>query len=143
MKKSILLTTAVLFAVIAMTSGCATLGGGKSDEELITEAVTAWKTAIEAENIDDMMALYSEDFEGSEGEDKAGVRQRTEGFIDGGMLADITIGLDAVEVSVDGDSASASNISIEFAQGEIYLKFDLKKEAKKTWKFISSEISGM
>ena len=61
--------------VAALVCGCAIFGRGLSDEELIQQTLAGYNAAMVAQDIDKMMAAYSEDFEGENGESKDDVRE--------------------------------------------------------------------
>jgi len=69
MKKSVIVTVAAAVALVTTLCGCASLlgGGGPSDAELVAAALAGWKTGMEAQDIDKMMAQISEDFQGQNG----------------------------------------------------------------------------
>lgn len=139
MKNTTVLITSALFILVIMSGGCATLGG-KSDEEMVMDVATEWKEAIVAQDIERIVACYSEDYEGGRGEDKAGMREFMENAIDGGMLDQMEISIEEVQVTVDGETASASNIELSWSEGGITLNFTLAKEGK-AWLLTGSEMS--
>ena len=129
--------TLVVLALLA--AGCASGGGGApaapagpSDEELVTQLINSTLAALQAKDVEKMMSVYTDDFSTSDGQSKADFTQfladaGSQGFLDG-MTADIS----ALAVTVDGDSASVSGITIEGAFGVLDLSFDLTK-ASGSW----------
>ena len=128
MRKSALLKVGAGLLVMVLVCGCAAFGKGPSDEELIGRLLEAWKAAGEAQDIDGQMALFSENFEGEQG-DKEGMK----GFMleakDMGYLDDMKVIIEDVEVKTEGTTATAYPLTIETAMGEAIIGLELTKEA--------------
>ncbi len=117
-------------ALLALTMmvGCATGGGGASDAEQVTAVINEWKAGLEGGDIDRTMATLSENFESADVGDKATMREFLEGAKDQGFLDDIEVGVSELEVTVDGDSATAYPVDLDSAAGAMTLEFSLTKE---------------
>ena len=63
--KRFIMNVFVAVSVVAMLSvlGCAGMGKGPSDEELIRATIDKVKTALETKNIDLLMTTFGDDFE--------------------------------------------------------------------------------
>lgn len=128
---------AVILVVAA--SGCATLFGGPSDEELIAALMAQWETAFEAADLEGMMACYSEDFSSREASSKADLRQFISGMIDQGFLDGAQAALEGVVPSIEGTIASIGPIPIALNGYEVDVIMELRKEADGTWRIVASE----
>lgn len=130
--------TVVLFAVISC--GCASLGKGPSDEDLIAGILADWKAAVEAQDIDKMMAVYSEDFEGEGGAGKPEAREFLESAKEQGYLDDAEVILEDAEtvIEADTDTATVAPIGLEGAFGSVDLELYLTKEADGVWRVTES-----
>ena len=128
--------TVVLFAVIIC--GCASLGKGPSDEDLIAGTLADWKAAVEAQDIDKMMAVYSEDFEGEGGAGKPEAREFIEGAKEQGYLDDAEVYLEDAETVIEADTATVAPIGLEGAFGSVDLELYLTKEADGVWRVTES-----
>ncbi|MHC4130833.1 MAG: nuclear transport factor 2 family protein [Planctomycetota bacterium] len=133
MKKNTCLTLILLLCTLIC--GCQT---GPTDEELINTTMNTWKQAAIAQDVDAFMAVYSEDFAGSNGEDKEQVREVMEDAFDQGYLDNVDINLDIAQLTITDDIAEFSPVDIVADMGEITVDFTLKKEDKNTWRIIES-----
>ncbi len=116
----------VALAMVAF-AGCATGGGGPSDEEVITSLVQDAMTALAAQDIDAMTAGYADDFESDQGGGVEEMREFLKGAKEQGFLDGLTTGLDNLEVKVDGDTATAGPLDLEGAFGALTLELELEK----------------
>jgi hypothetical protein len=128
MRKSTLLKVSAGVVVMVLVCGCAAIGKGPSDEELIGRLLETWKATGEAQDIDGQMALISENFEGEQG-GKDELKEFMLEAKDMGYLEDMKINLDDVEVKIDGTTATAYPMIIETAMGEATIGLELTKEA--------------
>ncbi len=131
---------AALLAVglFVLAAGCE-MAGGLSDEAQLTAALGQWKAATEAQDIDKMMEPYSEDYEGSRGEGKEGVREFLSGMIDEGALEDIDMDISEAEIEIDGDEATVGPIIYAGNWGEVEIIRTLKNESDGVWRVVGSE----
>ena len=136
------LTVRTIVAVITLTviaSGCAGLGSGPTDQELVAALMTNWKTALEAQDLDAIMDLHSEDFVGRDGAGKEQVREFLEGAIDQGYLEDVEVVLEEAETIIEGDTATVAPVLLSAPLGEMELDLELAKESDGTWRVIASD----
>ena len=123
--------------VVAFGLGCAT-GGGASDEELITNVITAWKTAIEAEDVEAAMACYADSYTDPEGRGK----EETGAFLseakDQGYMNGIEVDLQDLVIEIDGDAAVAEPVSLYGSFGGMDLSYGLTK-VDGTWLVTSGD----
>lgn len=127
MKKAMTLTFATLLAV-TLIGGCASMGGGPSDEELVAKVLADWKAAALAQDIDAMLVSYSEDFENYEFGDKAGLKSFLQDAADMGYLEDAAIDIEGTKTTIEGDEATLYPVEMEAAFGSATIELVLKKE---------------
>lgn len=72
----------VLMGSLVLVAGCLTTGKGPSDEESVAAMLAEWQAAFEAQDLDRMMVVYSEDYLGSRGEGKEQLREFVAGAMD-------------------------------------------------------------
>lgn len=106
---------------------------GQTDEELIRTMMNNWKQAIIAQDVDNILTSYSEDFSSEEAEGKEGVRAFWQEVIEAGMLENIDINLETAKLAITDDTAE---FTILGDNGEKEMELALKKEDKKTWRII-------
>ncbi len=118
----------VALVVVAMV-GCASGGGGygMSDEDVIRGIVQDAMDALAAQDIDTMMVAYADDFESDQGGGIAETKEFLVGAKEQGFLDDVKYSLDALEISVDGDTAKAGPAELEGVFGALTLEFELTK----------------
>lgn len=130
----VLCVGAVLFV------GCATMGSGPSDEELLSRLTDECLAAGQAQDIDKMMTYFSEYFDHYEFGDKEGMRQYMQGVKDMGYLDGVQISAADAKITVQGDSANIYPIDMDGNFGSAVIEIDAKKE-KDGWKVVSMDIS--
>jgi ketosteroid isomerase-like protein len=118
----------------AMLSGCAT---GPSDEEIISNSMVGWKAAFHAKDVDKMMAEYSEDYTGQNGEGKESVREFLVYMKDQGGFDGATMNTDNAKIEVEGDKATVGPILYTGNWGEMNFIRELKKEDDNVWRVVS------
>jgi ketosteroid isomerase-like protein len=141
MKTSGIVTLTAAIALTTTLCGCASLfGGGPSDKELVEATLAEWKAGLEAQDIDKLMAQYSEDFEGQRG-GKPELRGFLEGAIDQGYVEGAEVDLDEAETAIEGDMAWVTGVYVETETGGATIDFELKKEADGVWRIITMEMT--
>jgi len=120
---------------VTLLCGCATLLGGPSDEESIQTMLSDWKAALESENLDDIMAFYSEDYKDEQIESKDELQNFIGRAIDQGYLASVDIFIEDAIIEVDGDTATAGPVQLAVSMS---VKYQLKKEGK-SWRIVGAE----
>ena len=138
-RPNVAMMVAAVFVLQSALSGCASLMGGPSDEELIADTLAAWKAATEAENVDGMMSCISDDFQTDEG-GKAEVREYLSGVIDQGMLSGAEMDLTEAETTIEEDgTASVMGIELSGDVGSVVMDLEMKKDADGTWRIIGMD----
>jgi hypothetical protein len=132
---------AVLLAV-AFVCGCAGLGKGPSDLELVQAQVKSFSDALVAKNLDKVMACVSENFYHPEAGDKAAARAFLQQGIDSGYTQDGKVDLAKMEVKIEKDKATAYPIVASAAPGSVTVGLTLKKE-KAGWLITEINVEGI
>ncbi len=127
--KAIGLNLAVCALAVIAFAGCESTGGGGgvSDEEMIRSLVVDAMAALQAQDIETMVANYADSFESDQGGGKAETQEFLEGAKEQGFLDDIQVDLDSMVIEVDGTKATAQPIELEGAFGALTIEFELEK----------------
>ena len=139
MKKSITaLTLAILMVLVFGCQESQIAGSEKIDHSKnIEKVLVQWHKAFEKQDIDGIMAVYSENYIGQQGEGKAQVRNFIQELIANGTLANSKMDIEKVEIEIDGDIATVAPITYSGDWGQMSIKNTLKKEGP-TWRVTSS-----
>jgi hypothetical protein len=137
MKKSVILSLVFLVFTTGFY-GCQTVVEGPSDEELINTAMTEWKAAFEAKDLDRLMVLFSENYLSSSGSSKIAMRERMAGAIKRGSLDNVKINIQNAKLTLVGEKATFGPIEITLDSGTLALEYTLQKEDGK-WFIVSSK----
>jgi len=62
-------TTLIVLLSVGML-GCASLGVRKSDEDVILETLEGWRAALKGDDVEVLLAFYSDDYVGRRGSGK-------------------------------------------------------------------------
>lgn len=122
---------------VVLAQGCAGLGKGPTDEEMIMSTLTAWSTAMKAGDIDTALTSYAESYKDAEGRDKTSIKAflseaKTQGYLDG-----LEVLTDKTQVTIEeGGKGSASPVSLNGNFGGITLTVLFAKEGE-SWKISS------
>ena len=130
----------VLCAVLSLGAGCATLQGGRAEEQ-IEDLLAGWQAAFNAVDIEGLLSYYSEDFESPEYGDKNSFGEYMGSDEVRGFLAYLEFDLSKTETVIDGKTATVGPITIG-ADGQGYsINLDLGK-AKGGWKIVRQSGGG-
>jgi polyhydroxybutyrate depolymerase len=127
MSKNLALYT---IAILFVYSGCKST---TSEEVAVLETMNNWKKAIEAQDVEAIVACYSENFTSMDGDGREGARQMWIEIKELGMLEKIEIDLESAKLEVKGDQAE---IYIYNDEDEIEMDFALLKEDGGKWLII-------
>jgi hypothetical protein len=127
MGKSVLLKLGMGILAVAFVCGCAAMGKGPTDEELITALLGKYKATGEAQDIEGSIALFSDKFEGEQG-DKDDMKEFMLEAKEMGYLDDMEVILEDAEITIDGDTATVYPLEVETAMGAATLGLTLTKE---------------
>ncbi len=137
MEKSVILSLGLLVFAAALC-GCQTPVKGPSDEQLINTAMTEWKAALEAKDLDRLMVLFSDNYISSSGSSKVAMRERMAGATERGFLDNIEIKIQNAKLTLVGDKATFGPVEITSDGGTLAIEYTLKKENEK-WLIVSSK----
>ena len=139
--KSILTLTLAALLVLGFCTGCeeglGQKGPGMAKRD-IKNVLNKWQSAYKKQDIDGIMSVYSEEYVGSQGEEKSQVREFIEGMVDQGAMNSLEMNIDEAKIKVKGDTATVAPISYSGDWGEIKVQYTFKKEGS-SWRTISSE----
>jgi hypothetical protein len=138
MGKERMATVLAAAMVVALVCGCATIGKGPSDEELITQTLDGYASGLVEQDIDKMMAAYSDDFETEDGLGKEDLREFMSGAIDQGYLDDVEADAEDCEIKIEDGKATAGPVVYSSAMGSITVEYTMKKEADGVWRIVES-----
>ena len=123
---------------MVLVCGCAMIGGGPSDEELIASTVADYKAGLEEGDIDKFLATHSDEFDNPEMGDKEALAEFVGGAMEQGFLDDLEIIIEDAETVIEGETATVAPVELEGSFGGMSMELMLKKEGD-AWRVISSE----
>jgi len=135
MNRSEILTLVVAMVAAVLIGGCRT---GPSDEELIGTTMADWKTALVAEDLDKVMAGYSDDYTSERGDGKEQVRQFMATVFEEGWMDNAKVILEEAETAIEGDKATFGPVKFTSDRGTMAIDYTLKKEDE-SWRIVSSK----
>ncbi len=139
MKRGVWMLTACL--LLALVAGCATTAK-KSPEDMIKDQLLGWKAAMEAQDVDKIMANFSDNFKHYDWKDKAGAKDFITDAKDMGYLDGVEVLLDDMEIKVEGDTATVYPVDISGAFGSLAMELNLTKEGG-TWLVTGLDAAGL
>ncbi len=137
MKKLVILNLVLLIFTVVFC-GCQTPVKGPSDKQLINTTMTEWKAALEAKDLDRLMALFSESYVSSSGSSKVAMRESIAGAIERGSLDNIVIKIENAQLTLLGDQATFGPVEITSDRGTLTIEYTLHREDVK-WLIVSSK----
>jgi hypothetical protein len=123
---------------MVLVCGCAMIGGGPSDEELIASTMADYKAGLEEGDIDKFLATHSDEYDNPEMGDKEALAEFVGGAIEQGFLDDLEVGIEDAKTVIEGETATVSPVELEGSFGGMSMEITLKKEGD-AWRVISSE----
>ncbi len=137
MKKSVILNLSLFVLAAFLVCGCQTLGVGPSDEQLVNTTMAEWKAAMAAQDIDKLMAAYSENYVSTRGGGKDSVREFMTSVFESGTLDNVKVNLEDAQITIEADKAKVGPVELTFDAGEYVLEYTLQKE-NEAWLIVSS-----
>lgn len=128
--KRILISSILVMSMVAMLTvlGCAGMGKGPSDQELIRATIDKVKAALEAKNIDMLMQTFGDDFEHPEVGGKDEARQMLQLGLESGYADEGKVDLSNMQIKINDDgTASAYPIDLSSVAGAVSVELILKK----------------
>lgn len=104
--------------------------------------IEQFAAAAAKEDMDGMMAVFSDSFEHYQYGDKAGVKEFLQQSADMGYLEGIEFSMEDAEFEVDGETISVYPVDVEGSFGSITFEYVLKKEGD-AWKIVEFDASGL
>ena len=129
----------VSLALIYVASGCATLQGGPSDEELLVKLLETYTTAMKEGDPEALIPLYSKHYESPRGGDYEETMERLREFIPRFAERDVKMTTDDAKVEIDGDHASVGPINFESERGAWSTTLITTKEEDGCWRITGTE----
>ncbi len=120
--------------------GCATLGGNTTRQ--VDDVVGDWIEALVAQDMDAIMAAYSENFKDFEYGDKAGFSRFISEAKSMGYLDDLKTDRSGETIEIEEDTAKVGPISLSGYFGAVTIHLQLAKEAD-GWKIVGQDAYGM
>ena len=152
MKKSVVLTAGCCVAVLVVLGGCATLGGGPSDEEQVMAQVQGLVDDVLAGNVDNILGYVSEDFSHYEVPSKQELADYIEMGKDMGYTDDIPaqieehngeIDLEDAEVTLEEGTATVYPIYASADEGSITVELVFQKDPDGVWRITGADVEGV
>jgi len=122
--------------LVLALGGCATMGGGGAAH--VNGAMDVWRAALEAQDIDGMMSVYSENYSGQQG-GKPSVKYFLQDAKAQGWLSSLDIDTSNAVTEVDGGTANYGPINIAAGGQYMTLEFELEKEDDGEWRIVGSD----
>lgn len=127
-----MLTVLILGAI-----GCSTTPKGPTDEEIIRGALGQLKTGLETGNIDQIMSIFSEQFQDPDMGDKARLRREIQSYYADGDLKNAKVSLETVTLTkADAKTYNVDGIKLQANFGSGTLGFTMTKEADGAWRAV-------
>lgn len=128
MKRSVILNLSPVVLAAFLVCGCQTLGVGPSDEELISTTMAEWKTALVAQDIDKLMAAYSENYVSTRGTGKDSIREFMARAFEQSFLDSVEVKIEDAQITIEGDKATYGPVEFVSDRGTFTLEYKLQKE---------------
>jgi ketosteroid isomerase-like protein len=111
---------------------------GPSDEQLVNTTMAEWKAAMAVQDIDKLMAAYSENYVSSRGGGKDSVREFMTNVFELGYLDNVKVNLEDAQITIEADKAKVGHVELTFDAGAYVLEYTLQKE-NEAWLIVSSK----
>ena len=128
MKRSVILNLSPVVLAAFLVCGCQTLGVGPSDEELISTTMAEWKAALVAQDIDKLMAAYSENYVSTRGTGKDSIREFMARAFEQSFLDSVEVKIEDAQITIEGDKATYGPVEFVSDRGTFTLEYKLQKE---------------
>ncbi len=125
--------------VTALICACATTGG-PPPEEAVRGVLDELREAELANDVERILAVFSDDFSNAEGANKAVLRGYFAAVISAGAFNDMKVDMAECEIVVTEDSATASPVAITTFAGTVSYSYKFKNEADGVWRIVNSEV---
>ncbi|MHC4487719.1 MAG: Cif family virulence factor [Planctomycetota bacterium] len=126
MKKLVIMNSVVAVLMMVLAGSCQV--GGPSDKELINWTMTDWRAALKAQDLDRLMATYSENYVSARASGKDSVRERMKGIFDRGWMNNVKVNLENAKTTIDRDKAEFGPIEFISDEDKFSYEYILQKE---------------
>ena len=123
---SLIRATLPLLFVLAI-AGCATTGKAPDERAQVLTVMHQWKQGVLANDIAQVMSLYSESFN-SEGKNKAAIKVVMAETARRVVDQDGRLNIENADILISGDRASVMPVSIGTRKGAVCARIELAKE---------------
>ncbi len=138
MKRSVILNLNLFVLAAFLVCGCQTLGVGPPDEQLVNTTMAVWKAAMTAQDIDKLMAVYSENYVSSRGGGKDSIRVLMIRAFDEGFMDSVDVKIEDPQITIEDDKATFGPVEFVSDRGAFVLEYKLQKEDG-AWLIVSSK----
>ena len=126
----------ILLVSMLLMVGCLDSQAQKgSSKKAVKQVLQQLVTAYEKEDVETILSLYSEDFEGGDGNGKEQLVELLNGMKDQGYLTDTELNIEDVKLKVEGDTVTAAPLTYSGGWGQVDYTTTFKKEGS-GWKAI-------
>lgn len=132
--------TGVVILAVVLVCGCATMGKGPTDQEIIEANTAGAVEAAKAGDIDKLLAYYSDSFSHYELGDKTGFRDFLLSAKDMGYLDGVEVDLTHSQTTIEGEEATVGPVTVSGGFGSTQIYFDAEKEGE-DWKITGMDLS--
>jgi len=134
-----LVAMAASVALIGLVCGCAIFQRGPSDEQLLTQMLAGWVGAMEEGSVETVLSFYSKNYMGAEGDGYDELEGRLEQIVPALEQFDAKLMTDETMITIEGDKATLTPITIDSSFGTMDLTLEATKEGG-TWLITSTEL---
>jgi hypothetical protein len=140
--KSSIVKGIVVLAALALVCGCAGMGKGPSDEELIKGQLETLKAGLLGKDFNKVVGTLSENFYHPEVGNKQAASDLIKQGIDSGFVDNGQIDLTKTKIKIEKDTATAYPIEASAPAGSATVQLNLKKE-KAGWFIVGGDAEGV
>jgi uncharacterized protein GlcG (DUF336 family) len=133
---------AVAEAGAVALGGAAAAAPGKSDDDLVKETVGALKAALEAKNIDALLATFSDSFENPQVGSKEEAKAMLQLGLDSGYADDGEVSIEDMEIEYKDGLAIVYPIDLSSPAGAVAVELTMKKEGDK-FLIVALDVDGL
>ena len=137
MKKMLVASLVTFLAVTGCTTNPAKQNSTSNDTKQVQRVLQQWKAAYESGNMEQLLALYSDKFNGK-GADKAKIAVELTEMVKEGVGDDVKVNVAITGITFDGSNATARPIAVCCRRGSDTVRLDLANE-NGAWKIINMD----
>ena len=129
----------VSLALVCVASGCATLRGGPSDEELLSELLTNYKAAMEQGDAEKLISLYSKNYATERGGSFDEMASRLREFVPRLKEFEVKVLVADAKIEIEGNTAKLGPVTWDSPRGSRSMALLAAKEADGVWRITGRE----